>query len=82
MPDFHRTTRFPYDYDRATNGLAERLQAYMDEAATYPAGSPQREGIRGTARHVYENWRRFAEEEGALDPDDDAHCLAILRQWL
>jgi hypothetical protein len=78
MPDFHRTTRFPYDYARVTNGLAERLQAYVDEAATYPAGSPQREGILGTARGTYDDWRWRAKEEGALDPGDDARFLAIL----
>jgi hypothetical protein len=82
MPDYHRTTRFEYDYERATAGLAEKLKAYMDEAASRAAGSPARAAIRGTAVNVYENWRRFAEEAGKLRQEDDARCVAILSQWL
>lgn len=82
MPFYDHTQPLYYDYAQATNGLAEKLQAYMDLAASHPAGSAPREGIRGTAQQVYENWRRLATEAGAMKPEDDARFQTILAQWL
>lgn len=82
MPEYHSTTPFDWPYEEVTAGMAAKLQAYMDQAAEHPAGSDVRKAIRGTARNVYENWRRFSVEAGKLKPEDDARLLAIVAQWL
>ena len=80
MPFYDHAAPLPYDYERFTRGLAEKLQAYVDEASRYPAGSPQRQGILGTARNVYESWRHLARENESPMLEDDARFRAILAQ--
>lgn len=68
----------PYDYDRATSGLPEKLQAYMDTADAQEDEAVAA-GIRGTARQIYDRWHHFSTEAGMLKPEDDARCRKILR---
>jgi len=77
MP-FYDHTPSPYDYARATSGLAEKLQAYMDLAGEQEDEAVA-EGIRGTALQIYERWHHFSTEAGMLKPEDDARCRAILK---
>jgi hypothetical protein len=78
MPYTDYWTTTPYDYARATSGLAEKLQAYMDLAGEQEDEAVA-EGIRGTARQIYDRWRQFSTEAGLLRPEDDARCRKILR---
>lgn len=68
----------PYGYARATRGLAEKLQAYMDTADAQE-DEEVAAGIRGTARQIYDRWHHFSTEAGMLQPEDDARCRKILR---
>jgi hypothetical protein len=78
MPFEDHWTPKPYDYDRATSGLAEKLQAYMDLADAHEDEAVAA-GIRGTARQIYDRWRQFSTEAGMLKAEDDARCRRILR---
>jgi hypothetical protein len=78
MPFHDYWTPKPYDYARATSGLAEKLQAYMELADAHDDETVA-EGIRGTAVNVYALWRHFAIENGNLKAEDDARCRKILR---
>ena len=78
MPFEDFWTPRPYDYSRATSGLAEKLQAYMDLAGEQEDEAVA-EGIRGTAMQIYERWYRFSIEAGLLKAEDDARCRKILR---
>lgn len=78
MPFHDYWTLPPYDYDRATRGLAEKLQRYM-EMADEQEDEAVAAGIRGTALQIYERWHQFSTEAGRLQPEDDARCRAILR---
>jgi len=78
MPYTDYWTPRPYDYDRATSGLAEKLQAYMDLAGEQEDEAVA-EGIRGTARQIYDRWRQFSTDAGMMKAEDDARCRAILK---
>jgi hypothetical protein len=78
MPFTDYWTPRPYDYDRATRGLAEKLQAYMELADAHEDEAVA-EGIRGTALQIYERWHHFSTEAGRIKPGDDARCRRILR---
>lgn len=78
MPITDYWTPNPYDYGKATRGLAEKLQAYMD-LAREQQDEAVAEGIRGTARQIYDRWHHFSTEAGMLMPEDDARCRKILR---
>ncbi|OTP79511.1 hypothetical protein [Caballeronia sordidicola] len=77
MPFHDYWTPKPYDYDRATHGLVEKLQAYMD-LADAQEDEAAAEGIRGTALQIHERWHHFSTDAGMLKPEDDARCRRIL----
>lgn len=79
MPFYDHTTSRPYDYAYSTNGLDKKLQMFVDMAFEHPVGSAQHVSIISTATGIYERWRHFATENGALQPEDDARCRAILK---
>lgn len=68
----------PYDYDKATRGLAGKLQAYMD-LADAQEDEAVAAFIRGTAVQIYERWYQFSTDAGMIKPEDDAQCRRILR---
>jgi hypothetical protein len=78
MPFHDYWTPTPFDYERATSGLAEKLQAYMDRADEQEDEAVA-EGIRGTALQIYERWHHFSTEAGRLKQEDDVRCRRILR---
>lgn len=78
MPYTDYWTPKPYDYARATSGLADKLQAYMDLAGEQEDEAVAK-GIRGTAMQIYGRWRQFSTEAGMLRAEDDARCRRILR---
>ncbi|AMM17524.1 hypothetical protein AX768_25330 [Burkholderia sp. PAMC 28687] len=78
MPFHDYWTPKPYDYDKATRGLAEKLQAYMDLAGEQDDEAVA-EGIRGTALQIYERWYRYSTDAGKLKAEDDARCRKILK---
>lgn len=82
MPFYDHTQRLDWNYEKATDGMVERLQLLMDLAAAEPAGSDMRQVHRDRARTIYENWRHFSAESGKLKQEDDARFIAILSQWL
>lgn len=82
MPFYDHAKPLDWNYEKATEGMAERLQILMEMAANEPAGSNMRQVHRDRARTIYENWRHFSAESGKLKPADDARFLAILSQWL
>jgi hypothetical protein len=82
MPFYEHSKPLAWDYDKATEGMAERLQILMNMASGEPAGSDLRQVHRNRAQTIYENWRHFSVESGTLKPEDDARFLAILKQWL
>lgn len=59
MPFHDYWTPQPYDYDRATRGLAETLQRYMD-MADGQEDEAVAEGILATALQIYEWWYQFS----------------------
>ncbi|WP_155524218.1 hypothetical protein [Burkholderia sp. PAMC 28687] len=77
MPFHDYWTTQPYDYDRATRGLAEKLQRFM-EMADEQEDESVAAGIRGTALQIYERWYHFSVESGTLKSADDAKFIAIL----
>ena len=82
MPFYEHSKPLDWDYEKATEGMDERLQLLMEMAASEPAGSKMRQVHRNRAQTIYENWRHFSVESGKLQPADDARFLAILKQWL
>ena len=82
MPFYDHAKPLVWDYEKATVGMAERLQLLMDMAAAEPAGSDMRQVHRDRAQTIYENWRHFSAEAGKLKQEDKARFLAILSQWL
>lgn len=78
MPFHDYWAPMPYDYDKATRGLAEKLQAYM-ELADAQEDEVVAKGIRGTALQIYERWHQFSTEVGRLRTEDEARCRKILR---
>jgi hypothetical protein len=82
MPFFDYSKPLVWDYEKATDGMAERLQLLMSMAAAEPAGSDMRQVHRDRAQTIYANWRHFSDESGTLKPEDDTRFLAILAQWL
>lgn len=82
MPFYDHAKPLVWDYDKATEGMADKLQILMSLAAAEPAGSEMRRIHHDRARTIYENWRHFSAESGKLKPADDARFRAILSQWL
>lgn len=78
MPYHDYWTPKPYDYDQATRGLADKLQAYMDLAGEQEDEAVA-EGIRGTALQIYERWYQYSTDAGKLKHEDDARCRRVLR---
>jgi hypothetical protein len=70
----------PTSYERATRDTAEVLQAYVDLAASLPAGTRACEAYRRSALTAFENWRHHAMQSGQLQQADEDHLLEILAQ--